>query len=405
MALLRGVPALLVLACAQVGLYLVLSAIFAPRPEQVWRRRAFAAALVLLALSLPLTIVAERRSLEIPELPRRLLLEPLLALQIFCVPFLIVLGLWLSLARRWRVRTTLAVPTPLADAGASVAPLSPERRIFLARAATGLFAGTAGLAALGVEQAELEPQLTRHEVQIDGLHPDLEGLTILQLSDIHAGSLMTERRMERIAQAAAALQADVVVLTGDLLDLSARAGAPFGRAFASLHGKLGTFAVLGNHDYYAGLHSASTAVRDAGAQLLRNTGARIQRGKGSLYLGGIDDPMSGSVDPRRALRGAAPEEPRVMLAHRPGLFELCADAGAALVLSGHTHGGQLAFSPRWSLARLLGPYTMGLYTRHAGEGSPQRSQLYVHRGMGTVGAAPVRLGSPPEIALLTLRGS
>jgi predicted MPP superfamily phosphohydrolase len=85
-----------------------------------------------------------------------------------------------------------------------------------------------------------------------------------------------------------------------------------------------------------------------------------------------------------------------MLAHRPSLFELCANAGAQLVLSGHTHGGQIALSPEWSLARLLGPYTMGLYERGG-------AHLYVHRGMGTVGPVPVRLGSPPEIALLTLR--
>ena len=132
--------------------------------------------------------------------------------------------------------------------------------------------------------------------------------------------------------------------------------------------------------------------------LLRNSGARVERGRGSLFIGGVDDPSRGAlgVDPARALRAAAPEEPRIMLAHRPSLFELCTRAGAQLVLSGHTHGGQIAFSPQWSLARLLGPYTMGLY-RHEG------AHLYVHRGMGTVGPVPVRLGSPPEIALLTLR--
>jgi predicted MPP superfamily phosphohydrolase len=115
--------------------------------------------------------------------------------------------------------------------------------------------------------------------------------------------------------------------------VSPRAAAPFSRAFGELRGKLGTFAVLGNHDYFAGARAVESAVRDAGAQL---------------------------------------------------------------VLSGHTHGGQIALSPQWSLARVLGPYTMGLYA--LGD-----SRLYVHRGMGTVGPVPVRLGSPPEIALLTLR--
>src|SRR5262249_23756681 len=139
---------------------------------------------------------------------------------------------------------------------------------------------------------------------------------------------------------------------------------------------------------------------DAGQVLLRNSGVRIARAAGSLWLGGVDDPLirdaGGEVDPKRALAGAAPEEPRVLLAHRPGLFELCASAGAPLVLSGPTHGGQLAMSHRLTPARLLGPHTFGHY--RAGP-----AQLYVHRGMGVVGAAPIRLGVPPELALLTLR--
>ncbi len=206
--------------------------------------------------------------------------------------------------------------------------------------------------------------------------------------------------MRAFAAAGAAIPADLIVFTGDLLDGSGRAAAPYARAFERLHGRLGTFAILGNHDYYAGERFAIRAVRDAGQTLLRNSGVRIARGQGSLWLGGVDDPMvkdaGGSVDPHRALRGASPEETKVLLAHRPGLFDLCAAAGAQLVLSGHTHGGQLAFSPTLTPARLLGRYTMGYYR----EGP---AQLYVHRGMGVVGAAPVRLGVPPELALLTLR--
>jgi predicted MPP superfamily phosphohydrolase len=209
---------------------------------------------------------------------------------------------------------------------------------------------------------------------------------------------MSEERMRRIARAAMELQPDLAVLTGDLLDVSPLAAKPFSRAFGELRGKLGTFAILGNHDYFAGFPAVERAVLDAGATLLRNSGARIEKGRGSLFIGGVDDPSwaSQGVDAPRAFRAAAPEEPRIMLAHRPSLFEECAAQGAQLVLSGHTHGGQFALSPQWSLARVLGPYTMGLYQR--GD-----ARLYVHRGMGTVGPVPVRLGSPPEIALITLR--
>jgi hypothetical protein len=285
----------------------------------------------------------------------------------------------------------------LTSATGRVAPLLEGRRVLLARAATGLLGGAAILGIKGIEEAESLPEITRHEIVLPGLHPDLEGLTVLQLSDIHSGALITEERMAGWASQAAALGADVVVFTGDLLDGSGRAAAPYSRAFSGLHGKLGTFAILGNHDYFAGRRFAVRAVGDAGQMLLVNSGTRLGRGKGAIWIGGTDDPL-GDVDAAKALRGADPAEPKILLAHRPGLFAGCAAAGADLVLSGHTHGGQIALSPSLSPARLITRYTMGQFR----EG---RAQLYVHRGMGTVGAVPLRLGSRPELALLTLRSS
>jgi len=384
-AALRFIPILLVLTAVQIGLWSALCALFFPRPEQLPQRRKLGLGLAALALFFVCFMAAARSGVQLAAPLREFLVEPLLALEVLSIPLMLALGFALSVARRM-------------PAAVSAGELAEPRRVFLARAATGLIGATGAAAVIGIEQAELSPQLTRHQIPIRGLHADLDGLQILHLSDIHAGALMSEERMLRITRAAAALQPDLVVLTGDLLDVSPRAAGPFSRAFRELRGKLGTFAIFGNHDYFAGARETERAVRDAGAMLLRNSGARVERGRGSLFIGGVDDPSRGAlgVDPARALRAAAPEEPRIMLAHRPSLFELCARAGAQLVLSGHTHGGQIAFSPQWSLARLLGPYTMGLY-RHEG------AHLYVHRGMGTVGPVPVRLGSPPEIALLTLR--
>jgi predicted MPP superfamily phosphohydrolase len=362
---------LLLLAALQAALWYALSGLF--RLEKRGRTILGLAQLAL-AVFFVSFLTASRNGLQLGASLRTFVVEPLLALEALSIPVALVLSAVRSIG--W----------------------SESRRIFLQRSATGLLGATGVAAIVGIEQAELAPQLTRHDVPIRGLHPDLDGVTIVQLSDIHAGALMSEERMRRIATAAAALDADIVVLTGDLLDVSAQAAGPFSRAMAGLHGKLGTFAVLGNHDYYSGARAVEWALHDAGARLLRNSGARIERGKGTLFLGGVDDPSPGGlgVQPARAFRAAAPEEPRIMLAHRPSLFELCAGAGAQLVLSGHTHGGQIALSPRWSLARVLGPYTMGRYWRDG-------AMLYVHRGMGTVGPVPLRLGSQPEIALLTLR--
>ena len=377
MSALRFVPMLLVLGCVQVGLWSALCAVFALGRRA---RRALAGALLALALFFLAFMIESRNGLSLEPHLRALFVEPLLALEALSIPLMLLLALGLSAARR--------IP----------GGFSESRRVFLSGAAKGLIGASGVAAALGIEQAELAPQLSRHDIPIRGLHPDLDGLTIVQLSDVHAGALMGEERMRRIAIAAMALQPDVAVITGDLLDLSAMAAAPFARAFGELRGKLGTFAIFGNHDYFAGPRAAERAVRDAGATLLRNSGARVERGRGTLFIGGVDDPSRDSlgVDPHRALRAAAPEEPRIMLAHRPALFELCAAQGAQLTLSGHTHGGQIALSREWSLARLLGPYTMGLYRENG-------AHLYVHRGMGTVGPVPVRLGSPPEIALITLR--
>jgi predicted MPP superfamily phosphohydrolase len=385
----RLLPFLVVLACVQLGLFLTLREVFLPRPDQARARRWLLLLHVVLAAFFVGFMTSARAGLMPPAPLRTFVIEPLLAAEALAVPLMLLLGLSLSVAKRLH-------RTP--DTGNRTPALPEPRRKFLARAATGILGAAAATAAAGIAEAELDPVLTRLDIPIPGLHPDLDGLTLVQLSDIHAGTLMTEARMLRIARAAAALQPDLVLFTGDLLDASAKAGAPFSRAFRDLQGRLGTFAVFGNHDYFAGPDVAARAIRNANAILLRNSGARVERGKGSLFIGGVDDPSHGSlgVDPARALKAAAPEEPRIVLAHRPSLFEACSAQGANLVLSGHTHGGQIALSPTWSLARMLGPHTMGLY-------QTPRSILYVHRGMGTVGAVPLRLGSPPELALLTLR--
>ncbi len=420
---LRLVPALFLFLSVQLGLHRALCAIFFPLPAQVRARRRLGWLLGALTLFLPLQIATMRLGGQEPAALREAIVEPVLAWLVISLPLLGLLSLL-----RWplgpRGRVAAGELDPAVDglhanenalhvnqndlSTKESAPAPPPilhappggRRLLLVRGSQALLGGAAVLVARGVREAESAPQITRREIFLRDLHPDLDGLTVLQLSDIHSGALVTEERMRGFAAEAAALDADLIVFTGDLLDGSGRAAAPYTRAFERLHGRLGTVAILGNHDYYAGERFAIRAARDAGQALLRNSGMRIARGQGSLWLGGVDDPLGaaagGAVDPIAALRGAAPEEAKLLLAHRPGLFEECAAAGADLVLSGHTHGGQLALSRVLTPARLLGKHTMGHYV----EG---KTQLYVHRGMGVVGAAPLRLGAPPELALLTLR--
>ena len=446
---LRLLPIFLILGCTQLGLWLAVRTVFFPRPEQWLGRRLSGGFTLFAALCLPAYGWVVRNGVELGPGVRFLVAYPLLSWNVMAMPLLVSAGVGISIARRWRkggaalgsataeatatdsVAVSVSVSAPVSESVSAPAPapapaplsasaaaslsegLAPEpaaarflsggpplletRRLFLARASGVLFGGAALAAFAGVNEAESAPEVTRHQVVLPGLHPDLEGLSILQLSDIHAGALVTEERMAAWAVQAAALAADLVVFTGDLLDGSGRAAGPYARAFAGLHGKLGTYSILGNHDYYAGKRFAVRGIGDAGQVLLLNSGARVTRGKGSLWICGVDDPI-GDVDPDRALRGAAPGEPKVMLAHRPSLFHFCAESGADLVLSGHTHGGQFALSPTLTPARMITRYTMG-------EFAFGKSRLYVHRGMGTVGAVPLRLGSRPELALLILRGS
>jgi predicted MPP superfamily phosphohydrolase len=134
--------------------------------------------------------------------------------------------------------------------------------------------------------------------------------------------------------------------------------------------------------------------------VLRNRGVTVARDGAHLYVGGVDDTWTRRDDVARAMSGRPPGAPAVLLAHDPDLFPAAAAAGADLVLSGHTHGGQFAvpgFARRWNLARLMTSFTTGLY--RAGD-----SALYVNRGLGTTGP-PIRLGARPEIAVLTLRAA
>jgi uncharacterized protein len=165
----------------------------------------------------------------------------------------------------------------------------------------------------------------------------------------------------------------------------------------SLRAPDGVFGCMGNHDYFTDGEAFARELERRGLPQLRNRGVTITRQGAQLYLCGVDDTWTGRHDLARALRSRPAGAPVVLLAHDPALFAQAATHDVALTLSGHTHGGQFAIpiAPRrWNLARMMTPFTVGLYKIGS-------SLLYVNRGLGTTGP-PVRLGARPEIALLTL---
>jgi len=279
-----------------------------------------------------------------------------------------------------------------------------SRRQFLARATYAYAAAGLGVSAYGIWSAESLPALTRRTLLFPDLPTGLDGLRIAHLSDVHAGIHMSEERMRGIVAQTNALGADLIVQTGDMIDISQSYIPDYVRAFRDLHAPLGVVTVLGNHDRYTGEDAVVRGVRDAGQVFVKNGAHVIERGGAALALIGIDDPRNWRADDpqdddlEHALRLTPPAKHafRILLAHRPGAFDGAAPRGIPLTLAGHIHGGQF-YVPvvGWSPGRLITKYVMGHFT----QGS---SQLYVSRGIGVVGV-PLRVFVPPEIALFELR--
>jgi len=277
-----------------------------------------------------------------------------------------------------------------------------SRRQFLARATYTYAAAGLGLSAYGIWNAERLPLVTQRTLFFPDLPPGLDGLRIAHLSDVHAGIHMERAKMDAIVAQTNALKPDLIVQTGDMIDISPSFIPDYVRAFRDLGAPLGVVTVLGNHDRYTGEEAVIRGVRDAGQTFVRNGVHVVERGGTPLALVGIDDPRNWRADdPQQAdldvaLRRTPPGVFRILLAHRPGAFDGAAPRGVPLTLAGHIHGGQFYLPVLgWSAGRLITKYVMGHF-RHGA------SQLYVSRGIGVVGV-PIRVFVPPEIALLELR--
>ena len=238
-------------------------------------------------------------------------------------------------------------------------------------------------------------EITRIEIPLRHLPPDLDGLSIVQISDVHYGMLQENGRLSDIVGRVNDLQPDLVVITGDLVDEAVSHMERMVTPLTNLKSRFGVMAVMGNHEFYSGVDRAESIMRRAGIQVLRN---EIKVLPGGLQVLGVDDP---TVYRRRGLplpdfdglvKRLDPEKPSILLYHQPLHFEEVAESGVGLELSGHIHGPQLW--PMVPFARLFYSHLRGL--SHVGE-----SYLYVSRGVGT-GGPPMRLGSPPELVYIRL---
>ena len=274
-------------------------------------------------------------------------------------------------------------------------------------------AGLCGAAALALYSSEIErhwTEVTHLDIALPRLPQAFDGMRIAQLSDIHLDNLTEPIYLRHVVGKVNQMQPDAVFLTGDYVSdgltsyaFARKAASQCASILSELECK-SVYAVLGNHDIGVGEKEVTAALRDHGITVLRNSSVPIERSGGRFWLAGIDDPVWGHPYPELAIPPAirnVPDEPVVLLCHAPDYADqLLKDPigrSISLMLSGHTHGGQvrLPVLGALELPELGKKYVEGLFRLG-------NTQLYVNRGIGTIGL-PFRFNCPPEITLFTLR--
>jgi predicted MPP superfamily phosphohydrolase len=281
-----------------------------------------------------------------------------------------------------------------------------SRRGFLKTA----LGGAAGLALYSTTISRHWIEITHPEIRIAGLPAAFDGLRIAQLSDIHLDEYTEPFFLHHVIDQINQLRPDIVLLTGDYVSygISTKHFA-IGAAWHCAKMLTGieckqVYAVLGNHDVFVDEREVMKALRDNGIVVLDNANVPIERAGQRFWLAGVDDPVMGDPKPELAIPPAIrdlPNEPVILMCHAPDyaddLLAYPSGQSVSLMLSGHTHGGQvrLPFFGAMQLPGMGKKYVEGLF-------SFGKMQLYVNRGIGTVGV-PFRLDCPPEITLMTLR--
>jgi predicted MPP superfamily phosphohydrolase len=279
-----------------------------------------------------------------------------------------------------------------------VPKFQPERRKLLLAAQTALFAAPAAVTGFGMFVQRREFQLKEVNFPIAGLPPDLQGLRLVQLSDIHLSPFLTERELAYVIGMANETKAHIALVTGDLISNHDDPLDACLLHLTKLRSDVGTLGCLGNHETYAGMEDyAASAGGRLGIHFLREEARALRFGKATLNIAGVDYQRYGRTYLSGTDRLILPGSTNILLSHNPDVFEVAAEQGWGGVISGHTHGGQVnveILHQNLNVARFFTPFVYGLYRKPS-------SAIYVTRGIGTIGM-PVRLGAPPEIALIKL---
>jgi len=427
------IPILLLLILFNLFPYLVLRRAVAAwvRAEGRQRKVMAGVTLAVLLLNLPLIVFFIRpldmTLYQVPTSVLRVLFYPALAWLATMLAFFVIAGpptlVWALLKPiASLLRKVKPLTPPAATVSANAAALS--RRSFLAGSAGLLIPGIYGLAAYGtygsLDEMEVSKELS---IPVPDLPRSLEGMTIVQLSDLHVGPYIREKELRHAVHMVNQLRPDLVVITGDMLDRHITSLPDAVQGLRGIRSTLGAFTVLGNHDIYSDPGSSDSKHRggvliargleSVGIRTLRNEVVRLGSGQDRLALLGLDwltsDPRSRNFyryraeesreQLRRMAQEAGPETPKVLLAHHPDTFSDAIPHGIRFTMAGHTHGGGQVVLGSWNgvplgIALFRFKYLRGLYQ----EGG---CSLYVNRGLGYLGI-PIRINCPPEISRFKL---
>ena len=278
---------------------------------------------------------------------------------------------------------------------------SEERRGVIKATGVAAIAAPFAFAAFGgiIERTRFE--VNEIDLPVPNLHPDLEGLRIAQISDLHVSPFLSVREAARVVDMTNELRPHLTMVTGDLIS---ERGDPLDetiRELARLCAEAGVLGCMGNHEYYARCQNyTERESAKVGITFLRDNARQFKWGQGVLNVGGVDYQSHRNKQEYLPNAGGLidPGSTNLLLSHNPDVFPVAAGQGWDAMLSGHTHGGQVNFEileRNFNVARFVTPYVAGMYRLNG-------KTCYVNAGIGTIGM-PVRLGAPPEISLFRLR--
>lgn len=275
-------------------------------------------------------------------------------------------------------------------------PPSKSRRAFIKTTSLGIGAYTFAGSLHSIYTRE-EYKIENIKLPLSNLPPQIDGLRIAMISDVHVGMYMVEEDMAKYNDAINKLEPDMIFIPGDFITSKTEEIFPFVKSFSSLKSKYGIYTCLGNHDFFGNPETITEQVRGMGMKVLRNETEELEIDGARLMLSGVDDGSHANFK-KVSFEATSLNTTRILLCHKPYYFEAAVAGKFDVMLSGHTHGGQIVLvdflGVKVTPAALVSHYISGKYRRG-------NSLLYVSRGIGTVGL-PVRVNCPPEITVFTL---